>query len=125
MGTEIDGRSFVFVVEDDADVRAMLEQALDLEGYAVVAAANGQDALDKLRAASPPCLILLDLMMPVMNGWQFMAAQATDPALASIPVVVLSGDATIDVKAQTLGAAGFLRKPVTIDALIATVEKYC
>ncbi|MBI3071253.1 MAG: response regulator [Deltaproteobacteria bacterium] len=124
MGTELKHARVVFIVEDDADVRAMLAQALELEGYRVAAAENGQDALDKLHAASPPCLILLDLMMPVMNGWQFMAAQATDPELARIPVVVLSGDATLDKKAESLGATGFLRKPVTIDALLETVEKF-
>jgi CheY-like chemotaxis protein len=125
MGSAIQGGRVVFVVEDDADVRAMLEQALELEGYAVASAANGQEALEWLRVEGPPSLILLDLMMPVMNGWQFMAVQTTDPNLSTIPVVVLSGDATIDAKAQSLGATGFLRKPVTIDALLATVEKFC
>lgn len=125
MGAETDPGRAVFIVEDDADVREMLAQALELEGYSVSAAVNGQDALDKLRTESPPCVILLDLMMPIMNGWQFLAIQATDPALAAIPVVVLSGDATLDTKAQSLGAAGYMRKPISIDTLFTTVKRYC
>src|SRR6476661_1385409 len=85
----------VLVVEDDDDTRDSLQELLGNEGYAVLAAANGAAALSLLRAAprarTPPCdLVILDLMMPVMNGWDFRARQRADPTLAGIPVLLMS-----------------------------------
>jgi CheY-like chemotaxis protein len=115
----------ILLVEDDEATRTAMALALELQGYTVTAVANGQEALDQLRAAGRPCLILLDLMMPVMDGWQFRRAQAQDPALAGIPVVVVSADGSVPQKAAALGAAGFLQKPVEVDDLLVTVQRHC
>lgn len=86
----------IMVVEDDADVLDVIALTLEDHGYSVLVAANGRQALDKLRAAEHrPALILLDLMMPVMDGRQFREAQRRDPALADVPVVLLSADVDI------------------------------
>jgi CheY-like chemotaxis protein len=115
----------VLIVEDDIDIRDALSQILEEEGYTVATAANGQEALDVLRSGPPPRLILLDLMMPVMNGWQFRAEQRSDPALASIPVVVISADTHIGDKAGQIGVQEFFRKPIEIAGLLSTMQKYC
>jgi CheY-like chemotaxis protein len=116
----------VLVVEDDADVRDALLEVLEDSEYAPLAASNGQEALARLHAdPAKPCLILLDMMMPVMDGWAFRAEQSRDPELRSIPVVVLTAHVSAQQAARELHAAGFLRKPVSLDALLATVQKYC
>ena len=102
----------------------MLERFFEFEGWEVRAAANGQDALQSLRGAAPPCVILLDLMMPVMNGWQFRAAQRNDPDLAEIPVVAVTAAGTrTDIAA--IQVDGWLSKPVDFDRLLATVRLFC
>jgi CheY-like chemotaxis protein len=115
----------ILVVEDDEATRDALTLVLQASGYQVTTAANGQEALDALREPSPPCLILLDLMMPVMDGWQFRALQRQDPALAVIPVVLVSADGNTPQKAASLGAAGFIQKPVDVHALLDTVQRHC
>jgi CheY-like chemotaxis protein len=115
----------VLVVEDDPDIQQVLRFALEMAGYPVTTADNGVEALRQLKAATPPCLILLDLMMPVMDGWQFRAAQQQDPALAAIPVVVISADGRTPQKAVSIGAAGYLTKPVDFDRLVEVVQRYC
>jgi CheY-like chemotaxis protein len=115
----------VLIVEDDLDIRDALGQILEDEGYAVTTAANGLEALERLRAGPPPMLILLDLMMPIMNGWQFRAEQQQDPTLATIPVVVISADTNIGDKANQLGVSDFFRKPIEISGLLQTLARYC
>jgi CheY-like chemotaxis protein len=115
----------VLVVEDDLDVRDALVQILEYEGYTVTAAANGREAMDHLRSNGRPRVILLDLMMPVMDGWQFRVEQARDPGLAEIPVIVISAGADIERKASSMGAAGYFRKPIEVDALLDAVGRYC
>jgi CheY-like chemotaxis protein len=117
----------VLVVEDDDDIRESIVDVLEAEGYAVEHAAHGADALELLRrhGAQLPCVILLDLMMPVMNGWEFRALQREDDRLASIPVVVLSGDARAADDAANLGCAAALSKPVSLDDLLALVARFC
>jgi CheY-like chemotaxis protein len=115
----------VLVVEDDPDIQDVLRLALETAGYPVSTADNGVEAMRQLQAATPPCLILLDLMMPVMDGWQFRAAQQRDPALAGIPVVVISADGRVPQKAASIGAAGYLGKPVDFDRLVEVVRRYC
>ena len=115
----------ILIVEDDLATRDALSMILQDEGYTVATAGNGQEAIDRLRQAAPPNLILLDLMMPVMDGWQFRTALARDPALAAIPVVILSADGSVQQKAATLGAAGYLQKPVDITTLLDTVQRHC
>jgi CheY-like chemotaxis protein len=83
----------ILVVEDDIDLRATLCDALDLEGYVTICAENGEAALRHLASGARPCVILLDLMMPVMDGWTFRQEMLKDPSLASIPVIVMSAAA--------------------------------
>ena len=112
------------VVEDDADIADAVATTLEDNGYAVVVAANGQEALDKLRAgASRPSLILLDLMMPVMDGWQFRAAQAADPTLSDIPVILLSAHVDVRAAAGRIAAVGWLKKPMDLRDLLTAVER--
>ena len=87
--------------------------------------ANGQEALLHLRQAAPPNLIVLDLMMPVMNGLEFREQQTQDPALQSIPVLVISADGAVSQKAAALGAKDFLLKPIDLDKLVEAVERCC
>ena len=114
----------VLVVDDDADIRDMIAQALELEGWRVVGAANGEEALRAARQGPRPDVILLDLMMPVMNGWEFMDAQREDAALATIPVVLISGDERLKEKAGKARVAGFLKKPMDLVELLAVVERH-
>src|SRR5258706_12954853 len=85
------GRTLL-VVEDDADIRDALDGLLSTEGFRIAGCSNGREALDWLRTSPKPDLILLDLMMPVMDGWQFRVEQKQDPALATIPILALSAD---------------------------------
>jgi CheY-like chemotaxis protein len=113
----------VLVVEDEF-VRESMRMALEWSDYTVDCAADGQQALDHLRESDPPSLILLDLMMPVLDGWQFRRQQRQDPALAGIPVVVVSASANEAGGADPLDADAYLQKPVTLDHLLATVRHY-
>jgi len=116
----------VLIVEDDADTRLALAEVLQDVNYRPLHAANGAAALEELRAAATaPCVILLDVMMPIMDGKQFNAELQKDPALSEIPVVVLSAHADLDSAAQQMQVAGFLRKPVDLGALLATIEQFC
>ena len=115
----------ILVVEDDPDVRDALATVLETEGYEVAKASDGQDALGQLRASPTTALILLDLYMPVMNGWAFRAEQLRDPKLASIPVVVVSADSMVGKRAADLGAAGYVGKPIDFDRLLALVATHC
>lgn len=114
----------VLIVDDDPDIRDVLDNLLSIYGYRVATAENGADALDKLRRGEDPCLILLDLMMPVMDGIQFREAQLSDPALAAIPVVLVSAGGDLAAKAAAVGAEG-LTKPVDMDVLLKTVNRFC
>jgi signal transduction histidine kinase len=111
----------LLVVEDDPDIRDALDSLLTMEGFRVAGCSNGREALDWLRTSPKPDLILLDLMMPVMDGWQFRVAQKGDPQFASIPVLALSADAT--AKAAAIDAEAYLKKPVDYDTLIDTIDQ--
>lgn len=113
----------ILVVEDDFDVRDALTDALEDAGYPVLAARHGREALDLLEG-EPPRLILLDLMMPVMDGYDFRRRQLEEPRYAEIPVVVLSADQAVARRSQEMGANGWLAKPVDFDRLLAEVSKY-
>jgi CheY-like chemotaxis protein len=115
----------VMLVEDDLGLRDILAEILRQGGFEVRVAANGQEALDALRRLSPPCVILLDLLMPVMNGWQFRTQQRADPALATIPVVAISADHVALRRASELGVAAQLRKPIDNEDLIEIVRRFC
>jgi CheY-like chemotaxis protein len=116
----------VLIVEDDVDTRSALAEVLEDGNYRLLTAENGKIALDELRAApQPPCVILLDVMMPVMDGREFRVEQEKDPALSNIPVVVLSAHADAVTSAAQMRAAGFLKKPVDLHELLRTVEQFC
>jgi CheY-like chemotaxis protein len=116
----------VLVVEDDAGVRESISEVLQDGGYSPLLASNGREALDRLHASpSKPCIILLDIMMPVMDGREFRLEQESDPELADIPVVVLSAHANVEETARTMHAASALRKPVELDALMSVIGRYC
>lgn len=101
----------------------MMAQLLTLEGFKAETAANGRDALEYLQRGDLPDLILLDLMMPVMDGWEFRRLQCEDPAFAKLPVIVLS--ALEPTRAAELGDAVFLTKPLDFDRLLELVRHYC
>lgn len=111
----------VMVVDDDPDVRETFEEALVDEGYSVVAAANGRDALELLRSYSPG-VILLDLMMPIMNGREFRMAQIVDPSLADIPTVMMTAANRLDEQLAGLTFADVLRKPLGLEDLLGAVH---
>jgi CheY-like chemotaxis protein len=114
----------ILVVEDDDEIRAVLSDVLHEEGFPVTSASNGLEALTRLRQLYvPPRVILLDLMMPVMNGWEFRAAQREQPEIAHIPVVVLSIADNLRNGARELGGCDFLPKPIDFPALLDTVER--
>jgi CheY-like chemotaxis protein len=114
----------VLIVEDDRDTREMLARFLELEGFEVREAANGQVALEALHKSTSTCVILLDLMMPVMNGWQFRKAQVNDPEIANIPVVVVTAAGARE-QIPAIDADGWLSKPVDFDRLLATIDPLC
>jgi CheY-like chemotaxis protein len=115
----------VLIVEDDDDLRDDLAFLLTRKGYQVETAENGKHALEKINEAGPPCLIILDLMMPIMNGWQLRAELLKDPALALVPVVLLSGMADVDEAARSLAAVDHLSKPIDLDKLYDVVNTHC
>lgn len=110
----------ILVVEDQQDLRVLIQQALELDGYSVVTATNGLEALNVLKEGLKPKLILLDLTMPVMDGWEFLDQQKQSPELKKIPVIVLTAAAT---KKTPDGVAGFLKKPFALDILLKETEK--
>ena len=113
----------ILVVEDDENSRLMMVTLLDLKGYSVVTAANGAEAL-RVARQQRPCLILLDLIMPVMDGVEFRAAQLADAALSSIPVVCVSGRYNAADLAREIGAVALLEKPITVDSLLDAVRQH-
>jgi len=110
----------VLVVDDEADIRDTIIEILQDAGHEAVGAYDGRDALDQLAREPLPDLILLDLRMPVLDGQGFRAQQVKDPRLATIPVVVVSANSQVREVAEGMGAAGYLRKPVDLAALLRT-----
>jgi len=111
----------ILVVEDDEDAREAMVALLQMKGYRVVPAGNGREALDYLDRAPAPDLIILDLWMPVMDGWEFRSEQTRNPRLAHIPVIVVTALADrADVDANEV-----IIKPVDVDRLLTTVDQYC
>ena len=117
----------IMVIDDDRDVSGAIMEALQDAAYTPIAATNGREALEKLRRLQElPCVLLLDLMMPEMDGWSFRNEQLDDPTLRSIPVVVLTAHAgPEDPPVRGVANADMLRKPVGLQALLEKVEQYC
>ncbi|MDO8430776.1 MAG: response regulator [Candidatus Binatus sp.] len=109
----------ILVVEDDADAREALVDILEVSGYEVVPAENGKKALEYLKASSPPSLIIRDLLMPEMDGWEFRARQRENPELARVPVVVVTAFSSANVDANDI-----LIKPIDVDRLLLLVKQY-
>jgi CheY-like chemotaxis protein len=116
----------ILVVDDEDMIRDSLIEYLDENGYRATGAVDGRDALSKLAAVDHrPCVILLDLMMPVMDGQTFRAKQLLDPDLARIPVIVLSAHQAVAKVASGLNLADHLAKPFKLDDLLRLVHKHC
>jgi CheY-like chemotaxis protein len=114
----------VLIVEDDDEIRGLLAEMLADGGYEVTTARNGVEALAELRGARRPNVILLDLIMPVMDGWQMRAEMLADPAIADIPVVIVSGAADVQDGSDALKAARVLTKPVKWPVLLESVRAH-
>jgi CheY-like chemotaxis protein len=111
----------VLIIEDEEDLREMMREALELSGYTVVTAREGQDALDKIPRIEHLCLVLLDLLMPGMNGWDFFEQLRQRPELASVPVIVHSSAPS----RAPQGVTRVLQKPMVFDGLVSVVREYC
>ena len=109
----------LLIVDDECATRDTLTELLGKDGRKILTASDGQEALKSLTEVPRPCLILLDLMMPRMNGWEFLQRKSADPVIAGIPTIVLSGSG------RPAGAAHQLAKPVNVERLLALVEQYC
>ena len=114
-------RPSVLVVDDDLGTREVMTTFLHLEGFDGVATANGQEALTYLRGGGHAAVILLDLAMPVMNGWEFRGHQKKDPALASIPVIVITATGSARERAGLMGVEEILLKPIHLDQLLSVI----
>ena len=114
----------ILIVEDEALIRAVLTEILEDEGYRVVSVANGLAALSYLRQYAHPRLILPDLGMPVMTGWEFCTEQQQHKTLREIPVIVMSALPDLDRTAAALGVAGCINKPIDIDLLLDAVAQH-
>jgi len=118
----------ILIVEDNDDIRDTLEEILKTEGYRTYAVKNGREAVAALKRITGPSLILLDIMMPVMDGHEFLEARKSDSVLATLPVVMIT--ALEAARALTIGkepatAIGYLRKPIAINTLFEVVEQHC
>lgn len=115
----------ILIVEDDPDAAQSVADVLESEGYRTVLASNGLEALDHLNNGTRPDLILLDMMMPVMDGWTFRAEQLKTERLAAIPVVAMTADGNARAKAAAMSAASSVSKPLSVDSLVGVVRKLC
>lgn len=112
----------ILIVEDDEGIREALKLILEFDGYPVETAENGKVGIEILSTIATPCLILLDLMMPVMDGWAFAEVMRKDKVHAAIPIVVVTAFAD---KARSIGAAHIVKKPIDMDTLMDFVREYC
>jgi CheY-like chemotaxis protein len=116
----------VLIVEDDPDMRTLERHALECGGYNVTTATNGAEGLQRLHKGDPPCLILLDLMMPVMDGLTFLAERRRSSVGQDVPVVcVTAAGPELMARARELGAVACVEKPTDFDDLCGVVRRYC
>jgi len=119
-------KPFVLLVDDESDLRESIAELLQFEGYQVAEVSNGQEALDFLRKfAPPPCLVLLDMMMPVMGGKEFRRAQLSDPKIAKIPIAVMTAGRLTSEVIQELAPQELIKKPINLEAFLETIQRYC
>lgn len=114
----------ILVVEDDTSIRELLVELLESEGYQVASAINGLEGLKYLQSNQNPDLILIDLMMPVMDGYSFRTEQLKNPDWSKIPTVVMSAEANAKEKMKNFNITAFLSKPVELDTILKTVSRY-
>jgi CheY-like chemotaxis protein len=116
----------IVIIEDDVDLRETMRDLLEMEGFSVCTAENGKAGLKLIENSGKPCLILLDLMMPEMNGWEFLEAMQRDKQalLAQTPVAVVSAAADMSDVQQQYGCS-VLKKPVSLDRLLALAHAHC
>ncbi|MBZ5536237.1 MAG: response regulator [Acidobacteriia bacterium] len=115
----------ILIIDDNPAVRDVLGEVLRGAGYEVSTAANGAEALTHMRTKGAPSLILLDLMMPVMNGWEFRSEQLKDPSLRAVPTIILTTVANIMAEAKLLKANGFISKSTAYGSILELVRTYC
>ena len=113
----------VLIVEDDDGAREALSDCLEMEGFKVASVRNGQEALEYLHRSPAPKVILLDLFMPVMTGWEFREAQKKDASIAQIPVVVVTAFGA--AVTRQIDADLVMHKPLDLDRLVAVIREYC
>jgi CheY-like chemotaxis protein len=113
----------VAIIEDDAEFRNMLRELLEEQHYRVVAAGNGAEALERLRGEPVPNVILLDVSMPVMDGFDFLRFRNDDPRLAAVPVVLVTNAKPHE--RPTIGVNDVVRKPIDIDEILFAIKRYC
>jgi len=119
------GPQTVLVVDDDADFLDVMRQVIEEENFRVLIASNGEEALRILESGETPCLIILDLKMPGMDGPEFRRRQLLHPRIAQIPVVGFTGAADGEAEARRLALSSYLQKPVHLHQLLETVAHYC
>jgi CheY-like chemotaxis protein len=115
-------RPTAMIVDDDRDIRESLQEILADEGYPVVTAANGREALALLARLPRPCVVLLDLMMPVMDGWEFLREVQARAVLRGVPVIVVTAS---HVPEKPAGAAAMLKKPIRLEQVLQALEAHC
>jgi CheY-like chemotaxis protein len=116
----------VLIVDDDRGFRAALAALLRAEGYRAAAVGDGDEAWARLTTGPPPDLVVLDMLLPGIDGWALLARRGADPKLARVPVLVVTAlGAASPAWAAELGASGFLRKPVAVEELLAEVRRLC
>jgi len=116
-------RKTILIIEDEYPIRQMMQDVLELEGYTVVTAADGSEGFEQLKAlSSPPCAILLDLMMPGTSGWRFLDFLRADFSTTSIPIIICS--AYLE-SAKSIRASAVIEKPVKLEKLLSTVNSFC
>lgn len=115
----------ILIVDDERSIREALSEALEMSGYKTTAVHSGAAALDVLKGPEKPSLILLDLLMPEMDGLEFMRAKELISEIGSIPTVVISANGSVDAKLAGFNFQGYLKKPVDLSDLLETAERYC
>jgi CheY-like chemotaxis protein len=115
----------VLIVDDYAGTRESLAQLLQMERFEIAVAASGHEALDMLQAGLRPCVVLLDLRMPGMDGWEVFDRMQAHAELRATPVIILSGEPADNERARRVGVREFLEKPAAKSAIVAAVERHC
>jgi len=116
----------ILVIDDDKEIRESIQDVLSDEGYSIVLAENGREGMDYLMSTKQlPCLVFLDLMMPVMDGKGFRKEQLRLPELSNIPTILFSANGQLDKRAVEIGMTDYLKKPIDLDELLAIAARYC